>query len=116
MQPKLSVFDTRFDADSMVAKFTTGNNEDAERLQRTFQDRVNLITGNRINVFVEVPSITRRLDLFQQTASKLHSSTMQSANFGFQPEIQPQQFYTPQRYPTQGPLSPTNAQPSMRSY
>jgi len=36
MLPKISVFDTRFDADSMIAKFTTGNNEDAERLQRTF--------------------------------------------------------------------------------
>ena len=33
---KLSVFDTRFDADSMIAKFTTGNDEDAERLQQTF--------------------------------------------------------------------------------
>ena len=83
MQPKLSVFDTRFDADTMMAKFTTGNNEDAERLQRTFQDRVNLSTGNKINVFVEVPSVTRRLDLFQQTASKLQSNTMQNANFSF---------------------------------
>ena len=36
MQPKLNVFDTRFDSDSMIAKFTTGCNEDAERLFRTF--------------------------------------------------------------------------------
>lgn len=36
MQPKPPVFETRFDSDSMIAKFTTGNNEDAERLQKKF--------------------------------------------------------------------------------
>lgn len=85
MQPKLSVFDTRFDSDSMLAKFTTGNNDDAERLQRTFQDRVNPFTNLRINVFVEVPSITRRLDLFHSSTSKLHANPIPST-VGFRPD------------------------------
>jgi hypothetical protein len=36
MEPKLEVFGTSFDANSMIAKFTTGCNEDAERLQKRF--------------------------------------------------------------------------------
>ena len=81
MEPKLHVFDTNFVGNLRIAKFTTGCLEDAERLKKQFQGSKNKVTGHEIRILLELPSSTRRSDLFHQSASKVHQTQGPSQNF-----------------------------------